>query len=68
MVGQVITAVCDDIEGDKAILRSEYNSPNVDTDIICEAIDGIEQGQFYQVEIIGYTDYDLVGAIKGENV
>lgn len=68
MVGQVITAVCDDIEGDKAILRSEYNSPNVDTDIICEAIDGIEQGQFYQVEIIGYTDYDLVGEIKGENV
>jgi len=68
MIGQIITAVCDDIENDKAILRSEYNSPNVDTVIICDASDGIEQGQFYKVEIIGYTDYDLVGVIKGENV
>ncbi len=68
MVRQVITAVCDDIEGDKAVLRSEYNSPNVDTVVICEAIDGIKQGQFYKVEIIGYTDYDLVGVIKGENI
>ena len=68
MRGETITAVCDDVDDTRAILRSEYNSPNVDTVIICETIDGIKQGQFYQVEIIGSTDYDLIGKIKGENL
>ena len=66
MIGQIFTAVCDEIADNKAILRNEYNSPGVDTLIICEVFDGIKQGQFYQVEITGYSNYDLVGNIKGE--
>lgn len=67
MIGKTIVAVCDEIENEYIVLRSEYNSPNIETVIYCDGVDGITQGKFYNVEIVGYDEYDLIGKIKGEN-
>lgn len=63
LIGKTIKCVCDDIEDGVAIMRSEYNSPNVDTVVFCDPIDGLEQGAFYDIEIIGDCEYDLLGNI-----
>lgn len=66
MIGKTIVAVCDDVQADCLVLRSEYNSPSIETVIYCDCVDGVEQGKYYNVEITGYDGYDLIGAIKGE--
>ena len=63
LVGQTILCVCDEITDNSVIMRSEYNSPDVDTVIYCDVIDGLKQGSFYEVKIIGYYEYDLLGQI-----
>ena len=62
-IGKTIRCICDDFENEIAIMRNEYNSPNVDTVIYCDAVDGLEQGAFYDVKILGYNEYDLLGEI-----
>lgn len=66
MIGKTIDAVCDDVQADCLVLRSEYNSPSIETVIYCDCVDGVEQGKHYNVKITGYNGYDLIGAIKGE--
>ncbi len=62
-VGQTLLCVLDNIEDDVLIMRNQYNSPNVDTVVYCEPIDGVEQGTFYEVKILAYSEYDLIGEI-----
>ena len=62
-VGQTLLCVLDNIEDDVLIMRNQYNSPNVDTVVYCEPIDGVEQGAFYEVKILAYSEYDLIGEI-----
>ena len=63
LVGQTLICVCDEVNDDCIVMRSEYNSPDVDTVIYCEPFDGVEQGAFYEVEIFGYYEYDLLGRV-----
>ena len=67
MIDKTLVCVCDSIENDVAVMRSQYNSPNVDTVVYCDCIDGIEQGVFYDVKIVGFNEYDLVGIIQRRN-
>ena len=59
-VGQVLKVIIDRQEGDQYIGRTEYDSPEVDPEVVITA-DHLEIGQFYQIQITGAEDYDLMG-------
>ena len=63
LVGKTLLCVCDEINDGSIIMRNQYNSPDVDSVVYCENFDGVEQGAFYEVEIIGFYEYDLLGKV-----
>lgn len=62
IIGKTITAVVDSIEGDYAVLRSQYQCPIVDSNIYVENKD-LKVGKYYQVKITKVLNYDLEGEI-----
>ena len=64
LVGKTLTCVCEqDLEGNK-VLRSEYNSPVIDTLVYIKNTDNLELYKYYQVLITDTNDIDLIGEIK----
>ncbi len=63
-VGQSVRAVVDSLQGDYYVARSEYDSPDVDCEIMipCEGVDLVE-GEFYTVRITAAEEYDLYGEV-----
>jgi ribosomal protein S12 methylthiotransferase len=62
-IGQTFKVIIDRKEGDQYIGRTEFDSPEVDPEVLIVA-ENLEIGQFYQVKIIGAEDYDLVGELS----
>lgn len=63
-VGRVMRVVVDSRQGDYYVARSEYDSPEVDQEILipCE-LRQLRRGHFYDVRITGAEDYDLFGEV-----
>ncbi len=63
-VGQHLRAIVDSLQGDYYVARSEYDSPDVDCEILipCHDVD-LEEGEFYNVEITSVEEYDLFGRV-----
>lgn len=63
-VGQQMKVIIDREEGDYYVGRTEFDSPEVDPEVLIER-SGKELciGEFYRVEIIGSDDFDLYGQI-----
>ena len=56
--------IIDRLEGDYYIGRTEFDSPEVDPEVLIERGDKVLNiGNFYQVEIINSDDFDLFGRI-----
>ena len=64
-VGQQIRVIIDRKEGDYYVGRSEFDSPEVDPEILiaCENSLRLHIGEFYQVRIVDAEDYDLYGQV-----
>lgn len=64
-VGQKLEVIIDRIEGDFYVGRSEYDSPEVDNEILIEKnkTSDLLIGEFYIVEIEDAKEYDLYGKI-----
>ena len=63
-VGQCLKVIIDRLEGDYYIGRTEFDSPEVDPEVLIEQ--GKQKlliGNFYQVEIINSDDFDLFGRV-----
>lgn len=63
-IGRQMKVIIDRIEGDYYIGRTEFDSPEVDPEVLIERNE--EQliiGNFYQVEIVNSDDFDLYGHI-----
>ena len=63
-VGQCLKVIIDRLEGDYYIGRTEFDSPEVDPEVLIEQ--GKQKlliGNFYQVEIISSDDFDLFGQV-----
>ena len=60
-IGQVLNVLVDREEADYFIGRSEYDSPEVDGEVLVEKNDSIKIGNFYQVNITDSTEFDLIG-------
>nr|WP_321410297.1 30S ribosomal protein S12 methylthiotransferase RimO [uncultured Carboxylicivirga sp.] len=65
-VGKELKVIIDREEGDYFIGRTEYDSPEVDQEVLLhkEENDALNIGDFYQVEITDAEDYDLFGVAK----
>ncbi len=63
-VGQRMKVIIDRLEGEYYIGRTEFDSPEVDPEVLIKYEDKtLEIGKFYQVEIINSDDFDLFGKV-----
>ncbi len=59
-VGQSMRVIVDRLEGDYYIARTEFDSPEVDPEVLISAMDNeLTLGQFYNVLIDSADDFDL---------
>lgn len=63
-IGQVLKVVIDREESDYFIGRTEFDSPEVDPEVLVEKSLALEIGQFYDVEITGAEEFDLYGVVR----
>ncbi|WP_430971977.1 30S ribosomal protein S12 methylthiotransferase RimO [Sunxiuqinia rutila] len=63
-VGKTLNVLIDREEGDYFIGRTEYDSPEVDGEVLIEKDDRIEVGNFYQIAISDSTEFDLIGSLS----
>ncbi|HZW38843.1 MAG TPA: 30S ribosomal protein S12 methylthiotransferase RimO [Ignavibacteriaceae bacterium] len=63
-VGHVLKVLVDREEGDYFIGRSYRDAPEVDGEVLIEKDSSIKLGNFYQVEVTNYEEYDLYGKIR----
>ena len=62
-VGRVEKVLIDRLEGDYYVGRSQYDSPEVDDEILISAKEEVQMGSFYQVRIIQADFFDCYGVI-----
>lgn len=59
-VGEVMKVVIDRVEGEYYVGRTEFDSPEVDPEVLIPVSDGkLRKGCFYEVEIVDSDDFDL---------
>lgn len=65
MIGQVLPVLIDRIEGDYYIGRTEYDSPDIDDEVLIKSSDKpLEIGEFVTVRIDEALEHDLLGTIS----
>lgn len=62
-VGTRMKVIIDRKEDDFYIGRSEFDSPEVDPEVLIPVSEKLKPGNFYEVEITGAEDYDLYGIV-----
>lgn len=62
-VGQVYRVLVDRQEGEYYVGRTEYDSPEVDNEVLIRSAAKIKTGEFYPVKITGSDHFDLFGEI-----
>ena len=62
-IGQTMKVVIDRLEGDYFIGRTEFDSPEVDGEVLIPATTKVEIGKYYRARITSADDFDLYGEI-----
>jgi len=65
-IGSEFKVLIDRVENDFFVARSEYDSPEVDQEILIDKVNGFKPGDFCKVRITGAEPFDLKGTIIGE--
>jgi len=55
--------VIDRRESDFYIARTQYDSPEVDNEVLIPDKEKVEIGKFYQIEIVDAVEFDLIGKV-----
>lgn len=63
-VGKTMRVIVDRKEGDYYVTRSQYDSPEVDEEILVAATEPLEEGDMVTIVITDCEEYDLYGEIK----
>ena len=64
-VGKSFLTIIDRVEGDYYVGRTEYDSPDVDTEVLINKNERVlEIGAFYNVLITDSTEFDLMGTVN----
>lgn len=62
-VGQVLKVIVDREENGYYVGRSEFDSPEVDPEVLISSTRALAPGTFYEVRITGAEDYDLFAEV-----
>jgi ribosomal protein S12 methylthiotransferase len=62
-IGQTLKVIIDRLEGDFFVGRTEFDSPEVDGEVLIKAED-LQIGEFYQIKITGSDFFDLYGELS----
>jgi len=62
-IGNTYKVIIDRKEGDEYYGRTEYDSPEVDNEVIISPENELKIGEFYQVKIVGADSFDLIGEL-----
>lgn len=62
--GQTMRVMLDREENDFYVGRTEYDSPEVDGEVLIEKSKTLTPGEMYDIEITGADTYDLYGRVK----
>ncbi|MCF6357795.1 MAG: 30S ribosomal protein S12 methylthiotransferase RimO [Draconibacterium sp.] len=60
-IGKIFKVIIDKKEGDYFVGRTEFDSPEVDGEVLITSGNELKQGDFVNVKITGAEDYDLYG-------
>lgn len=63
-IDNTIKVIIDRCEGDYFVGRSEFDSPEVDLEVLVSSPTPLTIGDFYNVAITGAEDYDLIGEVN----
>ncbi len=64
LVGKTLKVIIDRKEGDFYIGRTEYDSPEVDNEVLIENTAPLNIGEFYDIRIGSAEEFDLFGTAK----
>ena len=64
MVGSTQKVIIDRLETDYYIGRTQYDSPEVDPEVIIYSEDDLQIGEFYDINISDTEDFNLIGEIS----
>lgn len=62
-VGKEMRVIVDRKEGDYYVTRSQYDSPEVDEEILVAATGPLAEGDMVNIVVIDYDEYDLYGEV-----
>ena len=62
-IGQTFNVIIDKQEGDFFVGRTEFDSPEVDGEVLVTSEKELKKGDFVAVKITGAEDYDLYGEV-----
>lgn len=60
-IGKILKTIIDRSEGEYFIGRTEFDSPEVDCEVLIPISENLVIGNFYYVNIVGSDEYDLYG-------
>ncbi len=60
-IGKVLKVLVDRKEGGEYFGRTEFDSPEVDNEVIIQSSDYLRIGDFVKVKVTGASEFDLVG-------
>jgi len=63
-VGKTYKVLIDKLDGDYFVGRTQYDSPEVDNEVLIPAEQNLTIGDFYQVTITSAEEFDLYGMIE----
>lgn len=67
-VGKTLEVVVDREEEDYYVGRTQYDSPEVDGEVILSSDSPLRVGSFYRAEITGVEEYDLIATTSPEHL
>lgn len=62
-IGQTLSVIIDREEGDYYVGRTEYDSPEVDGEVLITKEEALAVGEFYPIKITDATEFDLYGKL-----
>jgi len=63
-IGRILKILIDRREGEYFVGRSQYDSPEVDNEVLVKYNPALHPGRFYRVRITGAGEFDLYGEIE----
>ncbi|MDP4207993.1 MAG: 30S ribosomal protein S12 methylthiotransferase RimO [Bacteroidota bacterium] len=66
-IGKTLRVIIDQKESEYWIGRTEFDSPEVDNEVLIPISTDLKIGRFYDVKIINANEYDLLGELSDEN-